>query len=177
MDWITNWKEKKTGEIVTLSSIGGTSVTIRGGDGKSVSIDEKKFKEQFEPITLDFQAIKDQIAELCNLSPEFERLGKIVMKRLDPTYFEQGKLVYISCLNLLKRDSIYYYGGTEHPYKILYIRPSRKSRYDFEDYALEIGIRLAVKKTGDADYEFPIYLTRPDSEDAYWFLSRYDKPY
>jgi hypothetical protein len=117
------------------------------------------------------------MAELCNLSDGFAKLGKVVMKRLDPTYFEVGKLVYISNTILLKRDNISYYGGPDHPYVIKWIR--QRENYYSTDAFLEIGIGLAIrnKDSDETDYIFPIYLTRPDPEDAYWFLTRYDKPY
>jgi hypothetical protein len=99
------------------------------------------------------------------------------MKRLDPTYFEVGKLVYISNDVLLKRDDINYYGGPDHPYVIRWIE-QRENRYSSCDIYLEVGIGLVMKEDQEGvDYTFPIYLTRPDPEDAYWFLSRYDKPY
>jgi hypothetical protein len=180
--WNDVWKKKDTGEIVTLTcrSFGsnGSKVKIMGGDGISAELEEKKFEKQYEPVILDYQSIKDQMAELCNLSDGFAKLGKVVMKRLDPTYFEVGKLVYISNTILLKRDDITYYGGPDHPYVIKWIRP-RENHYCSPDTFLEIGIGLARRDKGDeeTDYTFPIYLTRPDPEDAYWFLTRYDKPY
>ena len=182
ISWSDHWKKKGTEEIVTLLSrsfdSSGSKVTIMGADGISAEFEESKFEKKFEPTTLDFHAVKDQMAELCYLSDKFGRMGKIVMKRLDPTYFEVGKLVYISNTALLKRDDITYYGGPEHPYVIKWIRP-RENPYNNNDTFLEVGIGLKRrdKDTDEADYTFPIYTTRPDPEDAYWFLTRYDKPY
>ena len=180
--WDCSWKKKGTEEIVTLVSRsyygdGENKVRIMGADGISAEFKESEFEKKFEPITLDFHTVKDQMAELCFLSDSFGRIGKVVMKRLDPTYFEVGKLVYISNTIILKRDNITYYGGPEHPYVITWIRP-KENLYNNNDTFLEIGISLASRKTSDeVDYTFPIYLTRPDPEDAYWYLSRYDKPY
>lgn len=178
--WHCNWKKKGTEEIVTLVSRSYGSdrcrIKIMGADGISADFMEDKFEKLFEPVTLDFHSVKDQIAELCFLSDSFAQLGKVVMRRLDPTYFEVGKLVYISNTVILKRDNITYYGGPEHPYVIKWIKP-RENTYCSSDTFLEVGISLAIRKGDDVDYTFPIYLTRPDPEDAYWFLSRYDKPY
>lgn len=183
ISWSDHWKKKGTEEIVTLLSrsysSSGSRVTIMGADGISAELEETEFEKKFEPITLDFHAVKDQMAELCFLSDKFGRLGKVVMKRLDPTYFEVGKLVYISDTILLKRDNITYYGGPEHPYVIKWIRP-RENPYNNNDTFLEVGISLRSRSkdnNSDVDYTFPIYPTRPDPEDAYWFLTRYDKPY
>lgn len=182
ISWNDHWKKKGTEEIVTLlgKSYGssGNRVTIMGADGISAEFKESEFEKKFEPTTLDFHAVKDQIAELCYLSDKFGTIGKVVMKRLDPLYFEVGKLVYISDTILLKRDNITYYGGPEHPYVIKWIR-ARENPYNNNDTFLEIGIRLMIgnKENDEVDYTFPIYTTRPDPEDAYWFLSRYDKPY
>ena len=181
ISWSDHWKKKGTEEIVTLLSRSyGSSrrVTIMGADGISAEFEESEFEKKFEPITLDFHTVKDQMAELCFLSDKFGRMGKIVMKRLDPTYFEVGKLVYISNTSLLKRDDITYYGGPEHPYVIKWIRP-RENPYNNNDTFLEVGIGLKRrdKDMDGVDYTFPIYTTRPDPEDAYWFLTRYDKPY
>ncbi len=182
ISWSDHWKKKGTEEIVTLlsRSYGGGEdrVKIIGADGISAEFEESKFEKIFEPVTLDFHSVKDQMAELCYLSDKFGWIGKVVMKRLDPTYFEVGKLVYISNTVLLKRDNITYYGGPEHPYVIKWIRP-RENPYNNSDTLLEIGIGLLRrdKDTDEVDYTFPIYLTRPDPEDAYWFLTRYDKPY
>ena len=180
--WKDSWKKKGTDEIVTLScrsysSSNGIKVKFVGGDGVSTEMDESEFEKKFEPVTLDFHAVKDQLAELCYLSDSFARLGRVIMKRLDPTYFEVGKLVYISNTILLKRDDISYYGGPDHPYVIRWIK-QRENQYSSCDIYLEVGIGLARKEDKeDVDYTFPIYLTRPDPEDAYWYLSRYDKPY
>ena len=177
-----HWKKKGTEEIVTLIrqtwSSDGHRIVIMGADGVSSELEGSEFEKKFEPVTLDFHSIKDQMAELCFLSDKFGKLGKVVMKRLDPTYFEVGKLVYISNTDLLKRDDITYYGGPEHPYVIKWIRP-RENPYYNNDTFLEVGIGLKRrdKDTDEADYTFPIYITRPDPEDAYWFLTRYDKPY
>ena len=181
ISWSDHWKKKGTEEIVTLLSrsfsCDGRRITIMGADGISAEFEETEFEKKFEPTTLDFRAIKDQIAELCYLSDKFGVLGKAVMKRLDPTYFEVGKLVYISNTILLKRDDITYYGGPEHPYVIKWIRP-RENPYNNNDTFLEVGIGLKRNEDKDeVDYTFPIYTTRPDPEDAYWFLTRYDKPY
>lgn len=177
-NWHTNWRKKGTEEIVTLvyrtCGSRGCKIRIIGGDGISAEFEELEFEKKFEPVTLDFHTVKDQIAELCYLSDQFGRIGKIVMKRLDPLYFEVGKLVYISNTVLLKRDNITYYGGPEHPYVIKWIRPKENL---YNDTFLEVGISLNSKKSEEVDYVFPIYLTRPDPEDAYWFLTRYDKPY
>ena len=179
--WSEHWKKKGTEEIVTLVDrtyygSGGSKVVIKGADGVSVELEEPKFEKTFEPVTLDFHSVKDQMAELCFLSDSFAKLGKVVMRRLDPTYFEVGKLVYISNTVILKRDNITYYGGPEHPYVIKWIKP-RENTYCSSDTFLEVGISLVGRKSDDVDYTFPIYLTRPDPEDAYWFLTRYDKPY
>jgi len=184
ISWSDHWKKKGTEEIVTLlcktycCSGGGNKVKIMGADGISAEFEETEFEKKFEPTTLDFHAIKDQMAELCYLSDRFGRIGKVVMKRLDPLYFEVGKLVYISNTVLLKRDNITYYGGPEHPYVIKWIRP-RENPYNNIDTFLEVGIGLLRrdKENEEVDYTFPIYTTRPDPEDAYWFLTRYDKPY
>lgn len=178
--WSEHWKKKGTEEIVTLVSrtygSSGSRVVIKGADGISAEFEETEFGKKFESVTLDYHTVKDQMAELCFLSDSFARLGKVVMRRLDPTYFEVGKLVYISNTVILKRDNITYYGGPEHPYVIKWIKP-RENTYCSSDTFLEVGISLAGRKSDDVDYTFPIYLTRPDPEDAYWFLSRYDKPY
>jgi hypothetical protein len=179
--WKDSWKKKGTDEIVTLScrSYGSDGCKVRfiGGDGVSTEMNESEFEKEFEPVTIDFHAIKDQLAELCYLSDSFARLGKVIMKRLDPTYFEVGKLVYISNTILLKRDDVSYYGGPDHPYVIRWIK-QREDRYSSGSIYLEVGIGSARKEDKkDVDYTFPIYLARPDPEDAYWFLSRYDKPY
>ena len=179
--WCDKWKLKKTGEIVTVvyRSIGssGSNIKFTGSDGISVEVEESEFEKEFEPVTVDFHAVKDQMAELCFLSDKFARIGNVVMKRLDPTYFEVGKLVYISNNIIFKRDDYNYYGGPEHPYIIRWIKP-RENRYN-DDTFLEVGISLArrSKEDNEVDYIFPIYPTRPDPEDAYWFLTRYDKPY
>ena len=179
ISWSDHWKKKGTEEIITLLSRSYDSenrVTIMGADGISAEFKESEFEKKFEPITLDFHAVKDQMAELCYLSDQFGRIGKVVMKRLDPTYFEVGKLVYISNTVFLKRDNITFYGGPEHPYVIKWIRPRENSFNN--DTFLEIGIGLLRRnETDEVDYTFPIYTTRPDPEDAYWFLTRYDKPY
>jgi hypothetical protein len=180
--WSEHWKKKDTEDIVTLviRTYGSnrSRVIIKGADGVSIELEETKFEKTFEPVTLDYHSVKDQMAELCYLSDQFSKLGKVVMKRLDPTYFEVGKLVYISNTVILKRDNITYYGGPEHPYVIKWIRP-RENTYCSSDTFLEVGISLAIrdKENDEVDYTFPIYLTRPDPEDAYWFLTRYDKPY
>ena len=174
------WKRKKDGKIVTLVSRSysstSTSFRIIGEDGVSVDLEEEQFNLEFEPIHLDFQTVKDQLAEFCNLSMDFCKLGMMVMKRLDPSYFEVGKLVYIYNYSFFKRDSCYYLAGPEHPYIIKYIK-TKSSNIGIDTY-LEIGIcALNKRESCEIDYTFPIYPARPDSEDAYWFLSRYDKPY
>jgi len=178
----TSWRCKETGEIVTLIGLswgtdGGSTVSFAGGDGISETMTENEFKEMFEPIILDFHSIKDQLAELCLLSNSFAEIGKIAMKKLDPTYFEVGKLVYISNTTFIQReDHKYYYGGPDHPYVIKYIRPVNHGRDLIS--TIEIGISLEGKKREDEiDYTFPIHPARLDVGDAYWFLSRYDKPY
>lgn len=182
INWCDRWKKKGTEEIVTLvnQSCGsrGSFVKIMGADGISAELEETDFEKKFEPITIDFHAVKDHLAELCFLSDQFGRMGKVVMKRLDPTYFEVGKLVYISNTILLRRDNAPYYGGAEHPYVIKRIRV-RENPYNSNDTYLEVGISLKSRKedSDEVDYVFPIFPTRPDPEDAYWFLSRYDKPY
>ena len=71
--WSDHWKKKGTEEIVTLisrsySSNGNRRVKIMGADGISAEFEESEFEKKFEPITLDFHAVKDQMAELCYLS-------------------------------------------------------------------------------------------------------------
>lgn len=178
----TAWKHKKTGDIVTLVNItrGIDKATVKftGGNGISETLSESGFEKEFEPVILDFHSVKDQMAELCVLSEYFAEFGKIVMKRLDSKYFEVGKLVYISNPIMLRRDDQPYYGGAERPYVIRYMRPTtNRYSYSYTDDIIEIGIGLEGKKEDEIDYTFPIYLTRLDPRDAYWFLTRYDKPY
>lgn len=177
-DWTRCWKDKETEELVTLVSKScsgtGSKIIFINGTGESSELEESDFYDKFDPVHLDFQTIKDQIAELCNLNDRFGVLGRVVMKRLDPKYFEVGKLVYISNTIILKRDDITYYGGPEHPYVIVSIN-SRIGYYG--ENHLEVGIKSIRKIREEIDYTFPIYPTRPDPEDAYWFLTRYDKPY
>lgn len=180
-DWTSGWKKKGSDLIVTVISYStsskGTEVKFAGGNGVMEVLGEDEFYETFEPIHLDFQTVKDQMAELCNLNDGFRKLGEIVMKRLDPNYFEVGKLVYISNMSFFKRDEIYYHGGPEHPYKIQYVRKNSIGVMQNNEF-LEIGIGMLGKiKDNDVDYTFPIYPARPEPGDAYWFLTRYDKPY
>ena len=183
-NYTSKWEHKKTGKFVTLISTihsfsSGVTVKVMDEKGKPLELKESEFNSKFSPVKVDYQEYKDSIAELCNLCDEFGKLGNVILKRLDPTYFEVGKLVYISNCAFFKRADFQYYGGPEHPYKIVWIKEKSEGYgYDCVHVYLEVGILLVGKKDEDEyDYVFPIYPTMPQPEDAYWFLTRYDKPY
>ena len=73
--WNKNWKNKKTGNIITISTVSygssETEVTFFDGEGVKLSMKESKFFNEYESQTNDYQEIKEQIAELCNLDSDF----------------------------------------------------------------------------------------------------------
>ena len=181
--WNKNWKNKKTGNIITISTVSygssETEVTFFDGEGVKLSMKESKFFNEYESQVNDYQEIKEQIAELCNLDSDFAKLGNIVLKRRDPDYFKVGAIVYLDYYSgfFVKNDDYRYYVGPEHPYQI--VKMDKDLDRECTTPIIWVYLAKAGKKSDgwDCDYRIPLYVTMPNMKDAYWVLNRYDKPY
>ena len=187
------WKKKSNDEVIkiveiTLSST-GEFVTWADSKGDSHSCSLKTFKRKFYNAELDYNSYKDNIVELCYQCQDFSRLGKIVMKRLDPDYFKVGDVVYIdpfyrSFIDCSKSDHYSTFGPTT-PFvigSIINVKSDRGYRHDLVGEIRIIQKNKYVEgrdytNSYDYDYSIPIYYTFPRIGDAYWVLCRYDKLY
>ena len=173
------WKNKETGEIITLTYYNHDHVILRDSKAMEVRMSVKNFVNLFEEVHVDIKKYKEQIIEACSIDKNFRNLAYALMRRLEPSYFSEGDIVYFtetgSFFDSTPRTSFRNNEfGPEYPYEITKITENVLNEYN---NCLLIHLVRRGKKCSESDFILPIYLDRIVPGDAFWYLKRYDKAY
>ena len=183
------YKDKENGNIITVTSTcSDGTVSFMDGDANLCKIDEKQFMADFEPAKINYREYSSQIVEACSIDRGLQKLAKAVIRRLDPDYFKVGSLVYFaepSPFFEQDRNTYYREDGPENPFKIIRIDSSgdRMMQHNYSPerclflHLSRVGKNIEEDKYREANFILPIYIDKIVSNDAFWYLKRYDKAY
>lgn len=180
-----NWKNKETGEIVSVISFcSDDTITVIGSGGVQTKFNTPHFLDQFEEVEVNYREYSSQIAEACYLYRDVSKVADSVLRRLTPNYFEVGCYVYFVKNYTSKAVSLDYEFKIERPFKVVGLIEDKDNSIRSNDGLVSniIWVNLVrghrrVETKFDFDIQLPIYTDQISNEDAYSYLKRYDKPY
>ena len=179
-----SWKNKKTEEIIKLVSITlsleGSTIAIRDSKGEPHKFPEEYFKENFDPVQVDFQKFQVELVEFCKSTEGLRNVLEAISRRYHPGgYFHEGDKVFITDAPLLfsasnPADPKYYFtSGPDYPYIIHKIEKQDINK--FKIYVERASIK--PKHFADCSLCFDAWVDKIVPLDAFWTLQRYDMPY
>lgn len=189
-------KCKKTGDIynVVCETYGssGHQYTLIGKDGTKVFVSQKAFDKQYEPV--EYPNLKEALAiaeGMFETSSSLRRAIYPIMRRLHPGgYFRPGDLVFLNTPFPMVRDNYSHDAFTHGEITVnIFIVVSvsedvHRSRSDGVDESIgQVGIShwkgpgVPLEKYDYPDISIPIHKDKYATEDAYFYLQRFDQPY